>query len=187
MGFIQEAQMMLDAAEKASSSQPLRVGYLTLAKDTISAALTEAKKGVKAQDGHVVPGQTSLEEFTGPTAGPAAIFDDTGRGAVVEVTVDGSGMVLTPADTAVELDEEGDLARGIDILADLPTEADYDAALERHKGHLADLDAGIYAEDCVYCQAIAMTRQPQHDRPDTSEDIPRINDSRPIPDGQGAQ
>lgn len=180
MGFIQEAKMMLEAAEKAASSQPLRVGWLTLAKDTISAALTEAKKGVKAQDGHVVAGQTSLDDFAGAPIGP-------------EVKVDGSGVVVTPADEAAPIeppdpeDGEDDEEERPSITADLPTEAEYDNAIARHQGHLEALAGGIYAEDCVYCQAIAMTRaNPEHGRPDTSEDIPLINDSRGIPDGEGA-
>ena len=63
MGFIQDAEIMLQAAEKANGSQALRLGWLTLAKDSISAAITESKKGVKNSDGEI-PGQTSLEDYT---------------------------------------------------------------------------------------------------------------------------
>lgn len=168
MTHIAEAKMMLEAAEKAAHSQPLRVGYLTLAKDAITTELNKARKGESASAD--ANGQTALEDFAQPTG--------------TEVTVDGNGMVLTDADRAVD-DEDDEPTT--DPLADLPTEAEYDAALNAHKTHLADLDAGIYAENCVYCQAIKLTRAPEHDRPDTSDVIPNIGDSRGTPDGGGMQ
>lgn len=136
MGFIQEARMLLEAAEKAAGSQPLRVGYLTLAKDTISAALTEAKKGVKAQDGHM-PGQTSLEDFQ---TSASATSDEGAKGEV-------------PADDEIKAEP----TVGQFYVPELPSEADYDAALNAH------------------------------DRPDNDEDtIPSIGDSRGIPTEQHA-
>src|SRR5665213_2051596 len=58
MGFIQDAEVMLQAAEKASGAQATRLGWLVLAKGSISAAITECTKGVKSHDG-AIPGQTS--------------------------------------------------------------------------------------------------------------------------------
>ncbi len=129
MGFIAEAKIMLDAAEKSAGSKALQVGWLTLAKDTLSAALTEAKKGVKGADGHVPapPDQPSL---------PFAA-----RGA--EVKVDGSGTVVTPADERAEpaFREWRD---------SLPDEATADT-LDEHKRHVA-ADPSGHSPGCIYCK-----------------------------------
>lgn len=205
MGFIEEAEIMLENAHKATggANKALRVGWLTLAKDTISAAVTEAKKGVKAQDGHM-PGQMSI--------------DDKPRRGRPRRTVKASadGVVMTPADEAVHIvadpdddeDNDGDpedaaalTARLQADLDALPTEADYDAAqaaldtepsrldaLAEHRRHFAEAP-GLYREDCAYCEAAAAGRTidtvAHGDHNDTTEDIPRINDTRPIPDGEG--
>ena len=180
MSFIQEAALMLDAASKANGAT--RLGWLVLAKGSVSAAITEATKGQKSQDGHTVPGQTSIEDFAGAPIG-------------AKVTVDGSGVVLTPADEMVPGDGDADGEKDADEPGgdaqpetfdqwrdNLPHEASYEA-LEEHKRHVA-ADPSGHAPNCVYCEAIATVRErPEHGRPDSTEDIPRVGDSRGIPDG----
>jgi hypothetical protein len=97
MGFIDEAEIMLQHAREAggSANKALRVGWLTLAKDTVSAAITEAKKGIKAQDGHVV-GQMSIGDADKPRGRKRST-----------VKADENGVVTTPADEAQrDLDAE---------------------------------------------------------------------------------
>lgn len=121
MSHIGEARMMLDAADKAANSPATRLGWLVLAKGSVAAAITESTKGVKDHSGHTLPGQTSIDDFAGAPIG-------------AEVRVDGNGMVLTPADEIAapepddgDEDDGDDEPNAPDPLADLPTEAEYDA------------------------------------------------------------
>lgn len=175
MGFISEARMMLDAADKAAGSPATRLGWLVLAKGSVAAAITEATKGTKDADGHVPS-----------SAQPSLPF--AARGPAVEVN--GDGVVMTPADTAEPDTDEpetpdpawDEFAATPEPLPEQPSGATYDEpGLLEHQRHVA-LNPGIYAEDCEYCMVAAGAH-----RPDPGDTIPDIGDSRGKPDDEGTQ